>query len=140
MTPGDWVCYACLDWGSRLFHPDDVHLKAAMLAAGWVSAVAGEDGEFWLLAFGPLRVRLRKELIGGAVVPKPPLVWGETVRVKPPRSERAGTIRCVGWHAEQRRHIFWIAEGGRRIKSRYFSEELESVPEEIKGDAGRSSF
>lgn len=127
MKPGNWLSYGCLHWGTRLFHPADAHLKDEMLAAGWVCEVAGEDAEFWVLRFGSLRVRLRKELVGGVVIPEPPFVWGEQVRVRPPRTERAGTIRCIGWHSNLQRHLFWIAEGARRVKSRYFAEELERV-------------
>ena len=127
VSPGDWVCYGCLDWGPRLFHPDDAGLKDRMLATGSVCRVDGEDGDFWVLNFGSLRVRLRKELVGGAILPAPPFTWGDPVRVKPPRTQRVGLIRCLGWHAKQRRHLFWIEQDGKTVKNRYFADELESI-------------
>ena len=130
MSPGDWVSYGCLDWGPALFHPDDTCLKEQMLAAGSVCQVAGEERDFWVLRFGPICVRLRKELVGGAVVPPPPLVWGDRVRVKPPRTERSGVIRCIGWHFGRRQHLFWIEEDGRPVKARYFAAELAQVSAE----------
>jgi hypothetical protein len=36
VSPGNWVCYDCLDWGPALFDPADSHLKERMLAAGCV--------------------------------------------------------------------------------------------------------
>jgi hypothetical protein len=127
MGPGDWVHYGCFDWGPRLFHAEDARLKEPMLAAGEVCHVDDETGEFWVLRFGQLRVRLRKELVGGAVIPRPVFVWGETVRVKPPRTERVGIVRCIGWHAKQARPLFWIQQGGKKVKHRYFDDELELI-------------
>jgi len=127
VAPGDWVCDGCFDWGSRLFHPDDAHLKEQMLAAGPVCEVAGDEGDFWRLRFGSLRVRLRKQLVGAGLVPRPPFEWGQLVRVKQPRTERVGTIRCVGWHAKRQCHLFWIEQDGKKVKNRYFAEELELV-------------
>jgi hypothetical protein len=127
---GDWVGFGCLDYGARLFHSEDVGMKEQMLAAGSVCEVAGEEGEFWIFRFGSLRVRLRKEFVGGAVIPRPPFVWNELVRVKPPRSLRVGKIVSIGWHAKQRCHLFRIEENGKRIKSRYFAYELEDAHSE----------
>jgi hypothetical protein len=140
VAPGDWVCYGCLDWGPRLFHPDDAGLKDRMLAAGCVCEVIGEDGEFWVLRFGSLRVRLRKELVGGAVVPRPAFDRGDRVQVRPPRTERVGVVRAVGWHDGQQRHLFWIAEAGRQVKSRYLAEELERVQAEPSAAADRGGM
>jgi hypothetical protein len=127
IAAGDWISYGCLDWGPGLFHPDDAHLKEPMLAAGPVCEVAGEDRQFWVLRFGPLRVRLLKELVGGGIVPKPAFVWGDQVRTKPPRTERVGRVHRIGWHASQGQHLFWIEQNGKKLKNRYFTEELEQV-------------
>lgn len=54
MTPSEWICYGCSDWGPRLFHPDDAHLKEQMLAAGPVCEIAGDAPDFWMLRFGAL--------------------------------------------------------------------------------------
>jgi hypothetical protein len=137
IAPGDWVAYGCSDWGPRLFHPDDTHLKEQMLAAGPVCRIAGDGGEYCVLEFGTIRVRLRKESFDGIIVPRPSFMWGQSVRVKPPRTERVGTIRCIGWHTKQRHHLFWIERVGKKVKNRYFDEELEPAGVEAhEGERG----
>jgi hypothetical protein len=125
MAPGDWVCYGCLDWGPRLFHPEDLALKERMLARGEVCQVERQEGGFRVLRFGELRVRLRADLVGGRVILPPVFRLGAQVRVKPPRTERVGHVRRIGWHHDRRAHLFWIEQGGKRVKNRYFAEELE---------------
>lgn len=125
MTPGGWVCYRCLDWGPRLFHPEDIALKERMLARGDVCQVEGQEGDFWVLRSGELRVRLRSDLVGGCSIPPPVFKVGEQVHVKPPRTERVRRIRRIVWHFDRRAHIFWIEQGGKPVKSRYFAEEME---------------
>jgi hypothetical protein len=128
VSPGIWVCYGCLDWGPALFHPADSHLKERMLAAGCVCQVETSEGDFWVFGFGELRFRVREELVGGGPVPRPAFEWGDVVRVTAPRTERVGVIRSIGWHADRHLHLFWIEQDGRRVRNRYFAEELEVHP------------
>lgn len=125
LQPGQWIGYGCLDWGPRLFHPDDFHLKERMLACGGIAFFERREGEYWVLRFGSLRVRLHEDLIGGGPIPTPAFDFGDLVRVGPHRTIRVGRIRCIGWHHKRQAHLFYIESNGKRVKNRYFTEELE---------------
>jgi hypothetical protein len=127
MQPGQWISYGCMDWGPRLFHPDDFHLKERMLACGCVCFFESIEGDYWVLKFGSLRVRLRADLIGAGPLPSPAFDFDDVVRVAEHRTVRTGRIRTIGWHAKRRVHLFWIESNGKRVKNRYFTEELERV-------------
>jgi hypothetical protein len=73
VKPGQWISYGCLDWGPQLFHADDFQLKERMLACGNVCFFESIEGEYWVLKFGSLRVRLRADLIGAGPLPAPRL-------------------------------------------------------------------
>ena len=127
LLPGQWISFGCFDWGPRLFHPDDVHLKDRMLACGAICFFEAIEGEYWALRFGSLRVRLRAELVGAGPMPTPPFLYEETVRVKPHRTVRVGRIRSIGRHHKRKAWLFWIESDGKRVKNRYFEDELERV-------------
>jgi hypothetical protein len=127
LLPGQWITYGCVDWGPRLFHPDDFHLKDRMLDCGSVCFFEAIDGDFWVLRFGSLRVRLREGLIGAGSLPTPAFDFEELVRVGEHRTVRIGRIRRINWHGKRRVHLFWIESNGKRVKNRYFTEELERI-------------
>lgn len=56
---------------------------------------------------------------------------GDRVRVKATaeRTMRHGVVRLIDYHEKLGCPIFFIREGGREVKGRYFEQELESDPE-----------
>jgi hypothetical protein len=88
--------------------------------------VEASEGDFWVFRFGELRVH--KELVGGGPVPRPVFEWDDVLRVRPPRTERVGVIRSIGWHADWRLHLFWVGQGGKRMHNCYFAEGLKVPP------------
>ena len=130
MVPIDgstWQQYACLDWGPALFHPADSHLKEAVLASGNICEHVGDDGEYSILRFGDMQVRLRSRLLALFPCPEPAFKIGDTVRTKPPRTVRVGQVRRIVWHAKNAEPFFILTGSGKSGRNRYFSSELERL-------------
>src|SRR5438105_472852 len=122
-----WGWYGAWTWEADLFHPEDQHLKEEMLKHGDVCECTGQEGEFLVLGFSDLSVRLRARLTVFRPIPAPVFRFGDLVMAKPPRTARAGHISRIVWHAKRREPLFWISGSTARAKTRYFSHELTRI-------------
>lgn len=67
-----------------------------------------------------------------AIELQPEFAIGERVSVRVSRRNRTahiGEVREVVWHIKDRRYNYYLGEGNKKIKKRYFAEDLDPAPD-----------
>lgn len=110
-----------------LIHPDDEEKAIALNPMGRLFKKLGEECDYYLLQYGDVIIRA-----------KPSNLWrpkkgdgfsiGDAVNVlslNGKNTPREGIICEIGWHHEKSRAYYLIEENGKRLKKRYFCDDIE---------------
>jgi hypothetical protein len=114
--------------GNDWLHPDDVATARAMIPSQRVFRRDGVDGEFSILHYGGVTLRVRPAL--WQEVEPEGLEIGDWVEVIPRgmlNEPRTGTIREVLWDEQSHAMCYQISEGGQLIDTRYARDDLQRV-------------
>jgi hypothetical protein len=114
--------------GNDWVHPNDVDLARSMIPSGRVFRRDGTDGQYVLLHFGDVTLRVRRTL--WQEVPFEGFELGEWVEVlsRGMRNEpRTGQIREMLWDERARGIRYMIAENGVPIEQPYSRDDLRHV-------------
>lgn len=124
--------YGCFPWwpedGNDWVHPDDVAAARSIIPSGRVFRRDGTEGDYLLLHYGEMRLRVRPAL--WQEVPFEDLEIGDWVEVltRGLRNEpRTGTIREILWDDRERRLQYQIQENGQPIAQLYTRDDLRNV-------------
>jgi hypothetical protein len=110
-----------------ILHPEDRHLRNEAIDCGSVCQYDGREGEYVGIRFGDLRVRMKADRVTFIPWHVPAFRLGERVRVRPHRTARTGSVRCIVWHAKRGEYVYYLKGPGTCRKTRYFAGELERV-------------
>jgi hypothetical protein len=114
--------------GNDWIHPGDVAIARAMIPSNRVFRRDGTDGEYLLMHYGGITLRLRHTL--WQEVPHEGFEIGDWVEVlgRGMRNEpRTGVIREMLWDERERAIRYQISENGQPIEDLYAREDLQPV-------------
>jgi hypothetical protein len=114
--------------GDDWVHPDDVAVARDMIPSDRVFRRDGKEGEYVLLHYGEIRLRVHRTL--WQEVEPEGLEIGDWVEVltRGMRNEpHTGTIREMRWDDRQRRIGYLITENSQPIEQLYASDDLRKV-------------
>lgn len=124
--------YGCFPWwpenGNEWVHPEDVDLARSMIPSGRVFRRDGTAGDFLLLHYGDVTLRVRRTL--WQEVEPEGFELGDWVEVlsRGMRNEpRTGTIRDVIWDDRNSVIHYYITANGVPINEAYTRDDLEHV-------------
>lgn len=112
--------------GLDLIHSDDLAIVQANSPHCMLCEIAGNDGQFLVIRFGPYQFRGKPDLF--QAVPPPAFRIGQKVRTKSPRTLRSGIVHRIGWHYKRSEPVFILEVNGRALSRRYWADELEETP------------
>lgn len=124
--------YGCFPWwpedGNEWVHPADVETARAMIPSGRVFRREGEDGEYQLIHYGDVTLRVRRAM-WLEVVPEGFKIgdWVEVLSRGMRNEPRTGVIRDVLWDERAQAIHYLIAESDVPISERYTREDLQHV-------------
>jgi hypothetical protein len=114
--------------GDAWVHPEDVAAARGMLPSNRVFCRDGSEGEFLLMRYGDVTLRVRRTL-WQEVAPEG-FEIGDWVEVRPHgmlNEPRTGVIREVLWDERRRAMRYQISENGQLIEQFYSREDLQRV-------------
>ena len=114
--------------GNAWIHPDDVDLARSMIPSDRVFRRDGTDGEYLLMHYGDIVLRVRRKL--WQEVPPADFELGDWVEVlsRGMRNEpRTGVVREVLWDDRARDFRYLITENDVPIEQAYTGDDLEHV-------------
>jgi hypothetical protein len=114
--------------GNGWIHPDDVATARAMIPSGRVFRRDGTAGEYALLHYGDVTLRVRPAL-WQEVEPEGLAIgdWVEVLSRGMLNEPRTGTIREILWDEDERGLRYQICEAGQLIDHLYSREDLQRV-------------
>jgi hypothetical protein len=114
--------------GDDWIHPDDVPIARAMIPSGRVFCRDGADGEYALLRYGDVTLRVRAAL-WQEIEPEGLAIgdWVEVLSRGMLNEPRTGTIREMLWDENARALRYQIHAGGQLIDLMYAREDLQFV-------------
>jgi hypothetical protein len=114
--------------GNGWLHPDDVAVARTMIPSGRVFRRDGTVGEYVLLHYGDVALRVRPAL-WQEVEPEGLEIgdWVEVLSRGMLNEPRTGTIREMLWDEDVRELRYQIYEGGQLIDRLYAREDLQRV-------------
>lgn len=123
MSDGSWLLYPWFEeHGASLVHAEDLAAFRKLSPYGKVFQWVEAEGDWTTTAYGEQRFRVRPSL--AMPVAAPSFRVGQTVLVR--RHQRAARIVEVQWHYLRERPFFLVEAAGRRVKTRYWAEDLEA--------------
>jgi Family of unknown function (DUF6960) len=114
--------------GDDWLHPDDVAIARAMIPSNRVFRRDGVAGEYLLMHYGSITLRVRRTL--WQEVPHEGFEIGDWVEVlsRGMRNEpRTGVIREMLWDEREQEIRYQILENGKPINNLYAREDLQPV-------------
>ena len=114
--------------GDAWLHPDDVAIARTLIPSNRVFCRDGMDGEFHILRYGDITLRVRPAL--WQEVHDEGLAIGDWVEVIPhgmTNEPRTGVIRAVLWDERNRAMSYQIVENDTPIADFYSREDLKRV-------------
>ncbi|HVT28073.1 MAG TPA: hypothetical protein VHE81_08660 [Lacipirellulaceae bacterium] len=114
--------------GNDWLHPDDVAIARAMIPSNRVFRRNGVDGEYLLMHYGSVTLRVRRTL--WREVPHEGFEIGDWVEVlsRGMRNEpRTGIIREMFWDERDRATRYQISENNEPVEDLYAREDLRPV-------------
>lgn len=124
MNHGSWLLYPWFEeHGSSLVHAEDVAAFRKLLPYGKVFQWVEREGDWTVIAYGAQRFRVHPSL--AMPVAAPSFRVGQTVLVR--RHQCAARIVEVQWHYLRNRPFFRVEAAGRRVKTRYWAEDLDAT-------------
>jgi hypothetical protein len=114
--------------GDGWVHPDDVAVARSMIPSSRVFRRDGSDGEFLVLHYGDVTLRVRRTL--WQEVEPEAFEIGDWVEVRTQgmlHEARTGVIREMLWDERERAMRYQISENGRPIEQLYAWEDLQRV-------------
>ena len=124
--------YGCFPWwpedGDDWVHPDDVAQARSMIPSDRVFRRDGEEGEYILMHYGDVTLRVRRTL-WHEVVPEGFELgdWVEVLSRGMRNEPRTGVIREMLWDERARAIGYHISENDVPIEQRYSREDLRHV-------------
>jgi hypothetical protein len=114
--------------GNGWIHPDDVAAARAMIPSGRVFRRDGTAGEYALLHYGDVTLRVRPAL-WQEVEPEGLAIgdWVEVLSRGMLNAPRTGMVRELLWDEDVRALRYQIEEGGQLIDRLYTREDLQRV-------------
>jgi hypothetical protein len=114
--------------GNGWLHPDDVAVARAMIPSGRVFRRDGTSGEYGLLHYGDVTLRVRPAL-WQEVEPEGLEIgdWVEVLSRGMLNEPRTGVIREMLWDENIRGLRYQINEGGQPVDQLYAREDLQRV-------------
>jgi hypothetical protein len=109
-------------------HPEDVGLARSVLPSERVWRRDGEQGEFVVLHYGELRLRVKRTL--WVEVPYEGFDVGDLVEVLSRgmlNTPRTGVIREMHWDAGERVIRYFVEEAGTPVPNAYLAGDLQHV-------------
>jgi hypothetical protein len=114
--------------GNDWLHPDDVATARAMIPSQRVFRREGTDGEYAVLHYGDISLRVRpalwQEVEGEGVEIGD---WVEVLSRGMLNEPRTGTIREILWDETVRSIRYQISDGGQPVEQMYAREDLQRV-------------
>jgi hypothetical protein len=114
--------------GDAWVHPDDVAAVRAMIPSNRVFCRDGSEGDYLLLHYGAVALRVRRTL--WLEVQPEGLEIGDWVEVQPRgmlNEPRVGVVREMLWDERGRAMRYQITENGLPIEQLYAREDLQRV-------------
>lgn len=124
--------YGCFPWwpenGNDWVHPEDVDLARSMIPSGRVFRRDGAAGDFLLMHYGDITLRVRRTL-WQEVVPEGFELgdWVEVLSRGMRNEPRTGIIRDVIWDDRDSVIRYYITANGVPINESYTRDDLEHV-------------
>jgi hypothetical protein len=114
--------------GNDWLHPDDVATARAIIPSPRVFRRDGVDGEYSVLHYGDVMIRVRPAL-WQEVEPEGIEIgeWVEVLSRGMLNEPRTGTVREILWNEEARAIRYQISEAGQPIAQLYAREDLQRV-------------
>jgi hypothetical protein len=114
--------------GNNWVHPEDVDTVRSMIPSGRVFRREGTAGDYTLLRYGNMTIRVRPTL-WQEVVPEGLEIgdWVEVISRGMLNEPQTGTIREILWDDEQQAIRYQISAAGRPIERLYAREDLQRV-------------
>jgi hypothetical protein len=114
--------------GNDWLHPEDVARARAMIPSPRVFRRDGVDGEYAVLHYGDVRIRVRPAL-WQEVEPEGIDIgeWVEILSRGMLNEPRTGTVREILWDEDARAIRYQISEAGQPIAHLYAREDLQRV-------------
>lgn len=114
--------------GNAWLHPDDVHAARRMIPSERVFCRDGSEGEYIVLHYGDVRLRVRRTL--WLEVPWEGYNVGDWVEVMARGSKnefRTGRIREMLWNAHAGVIHYQIEQAGSKVETLYTADDLRPV-------------
>jgi len=114
--------------GDAWVHPEDVPAARAMIPSNRVFCRDGSDGEFLLMRYGDVTLRVRRTM--WQEVESEGLAIGDWVEVQTRgmlNEPRTGVIREMLWEHRDRAMRYQISENGKPIEQLYSRDDLQRV-------------
>jgi hypothetical protein len=114
--------------GDAWVHPDDVAAARAMIPSNRVFRRDGSDGDYLLMHYGDVTLRVRRTL--WQEVEPEGLTIGDWVEVRSRgmlNEPRTGVVREMLWQERGRMMAYQISENGTRIEQLYTREDLQPI-------------
>lgn len=124
--------------GDTWVHPDDVERARSMIPSGRVFRRDGTDGDYLLMHYGDIRLRVRRTL--WQEVPHEGFELGDWVEVLSRgmlNEPRTGVIREMLWDERERAIRYQILENDQPIEHLYAREDLQHVEPTTQLDSRR---
>jgi hypothetical protein len=114
--------------GDDWVHPDDVAMARDMIPSGRIFRRDGSEGDYVVLHYGDVRLRVRRTL--WQEVEPEGLELGEWVEVltRGMRNDpRTGSIREMLWDGHEQQIRYQLIENGQLIEQHYARDDLQKV-------------
>jgi hypothetical protein len=122
MNDGSWLLYPWFEeHGASLVYPDDMEAFRKLSPYGKVFQRIGDDGNWAVIVYAGARIRV--DATCAKVVNAPAFGFGQRVLVR--RHRRVATVVEIRWHYKADCPFFFVEAGGRRVKTRYWPDDLE---------------
>jgi hypothetical protein len=114
--------------GDEWVHPEDVTMARAMIPSSRVFRRDGADGDYVLMHYGDVTLRVRRTL-WQEVAPEGFEIgdWVEVLSRGMLNEPRTGVIREMLWDERARAMCYQISEGSQPIEQLYGREDLQAV-------------
>jgi len=120
---GEWGLYPWFEErGRSLVHPQDADAFSSLLPYGKLFQCVAWDNQYMTLRYGNRQFRVRPDLF--AAVTAPPFDFGQTVAFGKGGRAVSGTVVDICWHHGRDRPFFHLRLNGKRLKKRYWAEDL----------------
>lgn len=132
--------YGCFPWwpedGDAWLHPDDVPTARSMIPSARVFRRDGRNGEYALLHYGDVQLRVRPALWQEVAPPAFEMGdWVEVLTRGQTNAPSTGTIRQILWDEHAQEVRYQIRVDGQPMENLYAREDLQRV-EPTSGNVG----